>query len=248
MTEICVLQHIACETLGTIEQVLHNAGLTPCYVRLFDGEPVPERLGRDVCGLIVMGGPMGVYEQARYPHLGDEMRLIDRALKEEMPIFGTCLGSQLLASVLGADVLRGERKEIGWHEVALSEGAAADAIWSPLTEASHYEIQTSSFTAFHWHGDVFALPAGAVPMASSNITPCQAFVHGSNAYGTLFHMEVTEKIISDLVVTFAKELGQEGLDGAEIVAASTTHLAQLQSRGRSVFEGWAGLALSQGTA
>lgn len=245
MTEICVLQHIACETLGTIEQVLLNGGLTPRYVRLFDGEPVPKRLGRDVCGLIVMGGPMGVYEQDRYPHLGDEMHLIESALKEEMPIFGTCLGSQLLASVLGADVLRGERKEIGWHQVALSEGAAADAIWAPLTEAG---TQAQAFIAFHWHGDVFALPAGAVQLASTTITPCQAFVHGGHAYGTLFHMEVTEKIIRDLVVTFAQELRQEELDGAEIVAASTTHLAQLQSRGRAVFEGWAGLALATGTA
>ena len=237
-----MLQHIACETLGTIEQVLHNCGLTPHYVRLFDGEPVPERLGRDVCGLIVMGGPMGVYEQARYPHLRDEMHLIERALKEERPIFGTCLGSQLLASVLGSDVRQGERKEIGWHLVTLSEEAAEDTIWSPL--AAGADARSPAFTAFHWHGDVFALPAGAVPLASSDITPCQAFVHG-NAYGTLFHMEVTEKIVRDLVATFASELTQEGLDGPEIVAAAATHLAQLQSRGRTVFEGWTGLALSQ---
>ncbi len=186
---------------------------------------------------------MGVYDQARHPHLSEEMHLIDRALKDETPIFGTCLGSQLLASVLGSDVRRGERKEIGWHEVTLSEGAAADEIWSPLMEASS-EIQTRAFTAFHWHGDVFALPAGTVQLASSDITPCQAFVHGRNAYGTLFHMEVTEKIVRDLVATCAAELTQERLDGTEIVAAAATHLAQLQSRGRAVFEGWAGLALS----
>ena len=110
----------------------NNSGLAARYVRLFDGEPVPKRLGHDVCGLILMGGPMGVYEQARYPHLSDEMHLIDRALKEETPIFGTCLGSQLLASLLGSDVRRGERKEIGWHQIELGEGAVADAIWSPL--------------------------------------------------------------------------------------------------------------------
>ena len=244
MAQICVLQHIACETLGTIEQVLHSCGLTPSHVRAFAGDPVPKRLPRNVSGLIVMGGPMGVYEQARYPYLAAEMHLIDRALKDELPIFGTCLGSQLLATVLGAEVHRGEGgKEIGWHEVTLSELAAADAIWSALPAAGE-----DRFTAFHWHGDVFGLPAGAVQLAASERTPCQAFVHGRNAYGTLFHMEVTGKIVHDLVATFAPELVAEGVDGQQIIAAAADHLVHLQQLGRTVFEAWAGLALAHESA
>ena len=244
MTEICVLQHIGCETLGIMEQVLHNCGLTPSYVRAYAGDPVPKRLGRNVSGLIVMGGPMSVYEQTRYPYLADEMHLIDRALKNEIPIYGTCLGSQLMAAVLGSEVRRGEGdKEIGWYEVELSEMAAADAIWSGLPAAA-----TERFTAFHWHGDVFALPEGAVQLASSERTPCQAFVHGRNAYGTLFHMEVTETIVRDLVATFADELATAGLDGQQIVAAAADHLAPLQRLGRTVFEAWAALALTRAAA
>ncbi len=233
MAKIWVLQHVHCENLGIIAQVLQGCGFEPHYVQTFAGEPVPEEM-KDATGLIVMGGPMGVYDQDRYPFLKDEMRLIDQALKAEKPVLGVCLGSQLLAAVLGAEVKKGNAKEIGWHGVELSEEGRGDWLWSGVE---------SSFMAYQWHGDVFDLPAGATSLAFSQLTSCQAFSYGRNAYGLLFHMEVTEKIIQDMVDTFAEELQEENLDGQEILAQAGQHLPALQRRGRAFFQAWAGLAV-----
>ena len=239
MSEILVLQHIHCETLGIIEQVLVRYGLTPRYIEIFAGEPVPRRMGH-AAGLVVLGGPMSVYEQSRHPHLVDEMHLIDRAVKDETPILGICLGSQLLAAVLGAQVRRAERQEIGWHPVTMGELAGADALFSPVLE----EAGEPAFTAFHWHGDAFALPAGAESLASSQTTAHQAFVYGRNAYGILFHMEVTEKIIGEMVSAFSHELDKGGIGGDEILAGIPEHLTQLNHIGRAVFQVWAAEALA----
>jgi len=105
MSKVWVLQHIECENLGTIAHSLQSAGISAQYVCTFEGQPVPKEMG-DAAGLIVMGGPMGVYDQPRYPFLMDEMRLIAQALQEEKPVLGVCLGSQLLAATLG-DTLAG---------------------------------------------------------------------------------------------------------------------------------------------
>jgi GMP synthase (glutamine-hydrolysing) len=99
----------------------------------------------------------------------------------------------------------------------------------------------SSFTAYHWHGDVFELPHGAEALASSALAPCQAFCYGKNAYGFLFHMEVTEKIIEDMVRTFKEELQEAGVDGQEIVGKIKDHLPELQRIGSLVFRRWARL-------
>ena len=239
MPEILVLQHIHSEALGIIEQVLVRYGLTPRCIEIFAGEPVPRRMGQ-AAGLVVLGGPMSVYEQTRHPHLAEEMHLIDRALRSETPILGICLGSQLLAAVLGAEVHGGERQEIGWHEVTLGELAGADALFSPAVE----ESGETTFTAFHWHGDVFVLPAGAESLASSEMTTHQAFVYGRSAYGIIFHMEVTEKIIGDMVTAFSDELAKEGIEGDEILEGMAAHLTQLNHIGRTVFEAWASEALA----
>jgi len=233
MAKIWVLQNAQCENLGIIAQVLRSYGLEPACLRTFAGQPVPRRM-KNAAGLIVMGGPMSVYEHNRHPFLLDAMRLIDQALKHERPVLGICLGSQLLAAVLGATVQQGKQKEIGWHPVKLAGDARADLLWSGVPP---------SFTAFHWHGDVFDLPDSAASLASSALTPCQAFVHGISAYGILFHMEVTEKIVGDMVSTFADELRQEGMDGAEIVEQTREHLHDLQHVGWTVFQNWAALCL-----
>lgn len=239
MATLLVLQHNPCETLGLLEQVLSASGLRAEYVRPFDGQEVPRRL-QGHAGLVALGGPMGVYEQARYPWLAAELHLIDRALKDGAPILGICLGSQLLAAALGAQVRRGPRKEIGWHEVRLSAPAAADGLWSTVSGGG------GAFTAFHWHGDVFDLPAGAASLASSAATACQAFVHGGNAYGLLFHMEVTERVVAGMVRAFGDELREAGVDGAAILDGTARHLPALHRVGRPVFQAWAGLVPPEG--
>jgi len=190
------------------------------------------RTMEDALGLVVMGGPMGVYEEARYPFLKDEKRLIERALREGKPVLGVCLGSQLLAAALGSRVARGDRKEIGWHPVDLTREAGNDPLWQGVA---------SPMVAYHWHGDVFDLPSGAVSLASTQLTECQAFRYGGSAYGFLFHMEVTQEIIRDMVETFSDELRDEGLDGRGILAEAPTHLPTLHRVGTGVFHRWVSL-------
>lgn len=231
MRTICSIHHIHCEMLGTVADVLKQEGIAIDYVRTFQGQPVPRDLsGHD--GLIVMGGPMGVYEQNQHAHLRDEIRLIQHALREEKPILGVCLGSQLLAAALGAPVTKGQQKEIGWLPVTLTDAAAQDSIWSEAPRR---------FTAMVWHGDIFELPRGAVTLASTELTEQQAFRYGKNAYGILFHMEVTEKMVGDWVAEFAKELRDAQIDGRPIIAHASKHLPALQKIGDAVFRGWAKL-------
>jgi GMP synthase (glutamine-hydrolysing) len=228
MRRVLVLQHAVCETLGTIADALERAHLRARYIRAFAGDAVPEHMGEAV-GLILMGGPMGVYERDQYPFLAEEIRLIERALADGTPILGVCLGSQLLATALGARVRRGPQKEIGWFPVALTEAARADALFAGAP---------SSFVAYHWHGDVFDCPAGAVSLARSALTDCQAFRYGANAYGLLFHLEVTAPLIAEMVRTFAAELREVGISGEEIVRHAAQHLPELERIGRRVFDAW----------
>ena len=186
MARLWVLQNTQPEDLGLAGQVFQSYGLEPAYVGTFAGEEVPRYMG-DAAGLVVLGGPMGVYEHNRYPFLEAAMRLIDQALKEEKPVLGVCLGSQLLAAVLGASVTHGPQKEIGWHPVELNAAASDDLLMADMER---------SFVGYHWHGDIFEVPQSATALASSAQTACQAFVHGLSAYGILFHMEITERIIS----------------------------------------------------
>lgn len=231
MSTVLTLQHVHCETLGTIADALQSAGVRAEYVRPFEGEPVPGTVG-DAAGLVVMGGPMGVYDHPTYPFLLDEMRLIEQAIREGKPVLGVCLGSQLIAAALGATVRKGRRKEIGWHTVTLTGDGAADPLWTGIE---------SPFVAFHWHGDVFDLPKGAVSLASSDLTECQAYRYGGKVYGFLFHMEVTDGLIQGMAGTFADELREEGIDGRELVGQAKGYLPRLRSIGGQVFRRWAGL-------
>jgi GMP synthase (glutamine-hydrolysing) len=231
MSKVWVLQHTACETLGTIADALEAEALAWQYVRVFDGKPVPAGMG-DAGGLIVMGGPMGVYEQERYPHLNDELRLIDAALKAGKPVLGVCLGSQLLAAALGAAVRKGLRKEIGWYPIRLSAAASEDRLWTGVPR---------EFMAMHWHGDVFDLPAGTVNLASSELTAHQAFRYGNSAYGLLFHLEMTEEMIAEMAAAFGDELREAGGDADRLAAQSTVNCARLAAVAETVFTRWARL-------
>jgi GMP synthase (glutamine-hydrolysing) len=231
MAKVCVLQHLASEPLGTIGDALEAAGIEAGYVRIFAGDPVPPELNA-AAGLVVMGGSMGVYEQHRYSFLADEIRLIERALKAEKPVLGICLGSQLIASALGAEVRKGATKEIGWFPVELTEAAKSERLLTGVE---------SAFVAYHWHGDVFDLPAGAVSLALSAQTLCQAFGYGKRVHGFLFHLEATHRIVEDMVKGFAGELEEENIDAASILDQTCERLPHFQGIGASVFQEWASL-------
>ncbi len=226
--KVLVLQHAKSENLGTIEDALTAGGVAFDYVRTFEGQQVPQAVDES-SGLIVMGGPMGVYETDRFPFLIQETKLIEAFLKAQRPVLGVCLGSQLLAAALGATVRKGEKKEIGWFPVELTPSSGQDRLWRG---------QPSRFAAYHWHGDIFDLPKGAVSLASSDITPVQSFRYSDQAYGILFHLEVTEPHIRKMLNEFADEIQQENLSADGILKQAETNLPQLHEIGMNVFRRW----------
>lgn len=226
-----MLQHAAPEGPAAIGDALQRRGVGMRTLRLDQGAAVPASAD-GLAGLVVMGGPMGVYEADRHPFIPAELRLIERAADAGLPILGVCLGSQLLAAALGAKVYPSGRKEIGWHEIRLRPAARKDALWHGAEER---------FTGFHWHGDVFDLPAGATALASSPLTEHQAFRTGENAYGLLFHLEVGETQIRDFMKAFADELAAAKIPAAPILDGIAAHLKALQRLGAQVFDRWAAL-------
>jgi GMP synthase (glutamine-hydrolysing) len=230
MAKIYVLQHHPVENLGNIADALEGAALAWQYVRVADGQPVPADM-KGAGGLIVMGGPMGVYQTERYPWLHDEMRLINDAIKANLPVLGVCLGAQIVAAALGAKVERNPAgKEIGWHPIRLGEAAKDDRLLRGLP---------ATLTPFHWHGDHFELPRGAVSLASSDKTPCQAFRHGDKTYAFQFHFEVTRDGVAAMAEAFAKELVRENIAREVIIAQSVEFAPALEKIADTVFSRWA---------
>lgn len=235
MADVLVLQHAAQENLGSIATVLSYRRHGVRYVQAHAGDVVPPRLEAD--GLIVMGGPQSVYEHERHPWITDELRLINDALDAQKPVLGVCLGSQLLASALGAKVYPGRQKELGWYPVQLHPDMHRDPLFGDIGR---------TFTAFHWHGDVFDLPRGAASLGHSAMTLHQGFRFGHNAYGLLFHLEATAELITSMLGAFAAEVKAAGADPASIVADAPKHLPELQKLGAGIFDAWAGMLPSDG--
>ena len=219
-----VIQHVDGEGPGLIAVALERDGVAIDVTRVHRGEPVPQELG-DAGGLVVLGGPMGVYEADQYPHLRDELRLIEAALRAGAPVLGVCLGSQLLATALGARVAPAPAKEIGWFTVTTKPAAASDGLFGPLP---------ASFGALHWHGDFFELPGGAASLASSAKTEHQAFRYGDRAYGILFHLEATPLEVHAMVDVSRNELENAGVSGEELLAETERSAASAAENRRAV--------------
>lgn len=185
-----------------------------CYqiesTRFFLEETPPDLSGVDL--LIIMGGPMSVNDESRLTWIADEKRAIKNAIDRNIPIVGVCLGAQLIASTLGARVYPNAQKEIGWFSV-LSEAVPPGCIVLP-----------GEFVAFHWHGETFDLPGGAVHLASSQGCRHQAFQYQSNVIGLQFHLETTPESAKALVAHCRNELipGMYVQDEKQILAAEAS--------------------------
>lgn len=227
MAFVYVLQHHEEETAGTLGDVLLERGVEARTVHGYAGEPIPKSLG-GAAGLVVLGGPMGVAERDRCPFLTDELALIGNALALGGPVLGICLGGQLLAHALGAHVGRAPRPEIGWYPLRLTEAARQDPVWAGIA---------SPCPAFHWHEDAFSLPPGAALLASSELTACQAFRSGTNAYGLQCHLEVTEGLIKTWLEAWADELPAGAADA--ISSQAGRELPEMERAARAIFGAWA---------
>jgi GMP synthase-like glutamine amidotransferase len=222
-----VLQHVAIEGPGTLASCLETHGWTLDTVALYEGDRLPED-SQEYQAVIVMGGPMGVYDDVAYPFLRDEHRFLTRVLGQGVPLLGICLGSQLLAKALGARVYRNPYKEIGWYTVDLTSAGATDPLFAGLP---------SPIPVFQWHGDAFDLPAGATPLASSPLCTHQAFRYGDRVYGLLFHLELTPDVIHRWLAAFQDELIRmpATIDPARIVADIPRRYVEYQQVGSRVF-------------
>lgn len=217
MRKIMVLQHVGHEPLGTLNPALKAAGFRIRYVN-FGRDPHSEPNLEGYRGLIVLGGPMGVYEAEAHPHLKVELKLIEAALRLDIPILGICLGSQLLAHVLGAKVYKAPRMEIGWCPVKVTAEGKEDTLFG------HYE---SLERVFQLHQDTFEIPKSAKHLLYSDECAGQVYRYGAKAYGMQFHLEVDKPMIhrwlkiADNIQMLAASKGQYTHE--QIVSDTETH-------------------------
>jgi len=188
-------EHVPFEDLAQIRVWAENQGYSISRTRFYLNDQLPSLSKID--WLIVMGGPMNIYEDDRYPWLSREKAFIGEAISQGKLVLGVCLGAQLIADVLGGPVSKNQYKEIGWLPVSLSAAASS----SPL-----FHNFPSEFIGFHWHGDTFQLPPGALGVASSSGCANQAFAYTNKVVGLQFHLESTPGSVKKLIDNCADEL------------------------------------------
>ncbi len=225
MPRAVALRHVPFESLGLLEPLLRERGLE---VELIDVPTTPLHLGELISAelLVVLGGPIGAYEDHLFPFLRTELAVLEARVRTGRPTLGICLGAQLLARALGARVYPGSQKEIGWSPLT----------FTPLA-ATHPLSELGSCAVLHWHGDTFDLPTGATWLASTPKTPHQAFQVGTTALGLQFHLEVTESSLEAWYVGHAAELAGLGEDTIVRLRRETArHAPALMAPARRCFE------------
>ena len=190
------LRHVEFENLGFIESWLRSAGHSVVTTRMYANDPLPTVDQFD--WLIVMGGPMSANDDAVLPWMGPEKKLIQSTIKANKRVMGVCLGAQLIAAALGAKVFKNPEREIGWFDIQRSP------------EANQHPFGTlipARTEVFHWHGDTFDLPHGAVRLASSVGCLNQAYAISNHVLGLQFHLEMTPFLAEQLTIHCRDELG-----------------------------------------
>lgn len=195
------LQHVPFEGPGVLSQWAAMKGFRYSTTRLYSDLIFPEP--KDIDMLVVMGGPMGVHDEKEYSWLAKEKKFIRSCMEKdlEIKIIGICLGSQLLADILGAEVYSGPEKEIGWFPVEWRQEALQHPLFDFLPERQ---------LVLHWHGDTFGIPDDATILASSPVCPNQGFIYQEKVVGLQFHLEMTEGSLQQLIEHSKEELSEEG--------------------------------------
>jgi len=193
--KIHCLMHVPFEDAASIGRWAKDRGHTLNYTRFFGNELPPKPDDFDM--FAVMGGPMNIYEYDAYPWLKTEKRFLSNAINAGKKILGVCLGAQLLADCLGVSITANPLKEIGWHPITLTEAGQ---------DSQLFDGMPNQIDVFHWHGDTFSLPPGAVHLAESAACTNQAFLFESHVLGLQFHMEYTTESIEKMLTHCAEEL------------------------------------------
>jgi GMP synthase-like glutamine amidotransferase len=224
--KVLAFRHVPFESLGRIAPLLDQRGIACDYADLYqEGAQMPDCAS--YAGLIFLGGPMSANDPL--PFLDRERAILARSVDAGQPLLGICLGSQLIAGVLGAGVHRNREKEIGWFDIHFTPAAADDPLFAGIPGPE---------SVFHWHGDTWDLPAGATLLASSQACANQAFRAGDNIYGLQFHLEVTPAMIADWQVQ-----DENCGDVRELAAPLDPHTNSLRLKELSdlVFDRWCAL-------
>lgn len=187
--------HVPFENVGSIEEWAASNGHALSLTRMYNDEPLPPLDSFD--GLIVMGGPMGAYDDHLFPWLSREKIFLQSAIRERKKIFGVCLGAQLVAAVLGSVVHKNAYKEIGWFPIrkTFDKHKLFPAFASSPTQ-----------TVFHWHGDTFEIPHSAQRLFESDGCKNQAFLYNDHVLGLQFHLELTTNGLEGLIQNCQNEL------------------------------------------
>ena len=206
---ICL--HVPFEGLGCIEKWINQNNHTLSYTKFYENSNLPN--SEEIDWLIVMGGPMSVGDLNEYPWLTEEKRFILQAIASGKTVIGICLGSQLIADVLGSRVYPNKQKEIGWFDIFSTVESSETSILNGFE---------SKFPVFHWHGDTFDLPTRAIRLFESETCLNQAFLYKENVLGLQFHFEVTQESMKQMVIHGANELIEsETVQSAEKILLQT---------------------------
>jgi GMP synthase (glutamine-hydrolysing) len=228
MKSAIAIRHLHFEDLGTLAPILKGTGYQVryadvCVENIAALDPVESDL------LIVLGGPIGAYEDDLYPTLRDELRLLEKRLAAQRPTLGICLGAQLMARALGARVYPTGGKEIGWGPVTLSPAGR---------ESAFRHLGQDGVAVLHWHGDTFDLPSGATLLASTGFCRNQAYAWGANAVGFQFHPEACAAGLEQWFIGHACEITTARLSVASLRADTARHAACLEVQARKGFTEW----------
>ena len=222
-----LFQHVPFEGLGYIEKWIETKNHTLTKTRFFENEPLPPL--DEIDWLIVMGGPMGVYDEDKFLWLREEKAFIKSTIQSGKKVLGICLGAQLIAETLGAKVFANNKKEIGWFPVSLSDEAKKIDLFSDFPE---------SFEVLHWHGDTFDLPKGAIHLIKSEACLNQAFLYNKNVLGLQFHLESIPETLHAMIENCGDELipdefvqtEQEIVDKSSLCTKTNEYLETILNR------------------
>lgn len=236
MKSAIAIRHLHFEDLGTLGPLLEGAGYQVRYVDVCVEDiaalsPVESDL------LIVLGGPIGAYQDDLYPTLKDELRLLEDRLASQRPTLGICLGAQLMARALGARVYPAGGKEIGWGPVTLSAAGR---------ESAFRHLGQDGVAVLHWHGDTFDLPRRATLLASSGFCRNQAYAWGPSAVGFQFHPEAAAARLEQWFIGHACEIAAAGLSVAVLRADTTRYASCLEVQAHKSFTEWLASISSSG--
>jgi GMP synthase (glutamine-hydrolysing) len=227
MKTLVALRHVPFEDLGSLAPIAERLGYQVTYYEVGVGDLTALK-NQSIDLLVVLGGPIGAYDDALYPYLADELALIQQRLQLQQPILGICLGAQLMARALGAAVAPMGHKEIGFAPLTLTSAGQQSVLKSLNTDVA----------VLHWHGDQFALPQGCHSLATTPLCPYQAFALGHYALALQFHLEVDIQRLEQWLIGHSAELNQAGINPHTLRQQAQIHESALTQAASQVLSAW----------